>query len=179
MAAILYQKVEVSGLEQQVVLLKQKYLQYFEEIAQVYPLKWNIEKDDTNYLKPNTTMASSKLENDELKIWFFLHHIEAELNYKHSITNYTFFEKVSLIYLEFILLHELKHLQQFCDGLTTEKYKAASNKYEDNPYEKEANEFALELIKADSEDNYELLQYMINGGKFNIYNQNEWNEKIN
>lgn len=33
-----------------------------------YPLKWNIEKGDKNYLKPYTTMASSKQENGELKV---------------------------------------------------------------------------------------------------------------
>lgn len=179
MAAILYQQVDILDLEKQIVALKEKYIHYFKEVEKIYPLKWYIEKDDKNYLTPYTTMASSKLENGELKVWFFLHHIEAELNYKHSITNYSFFKKVSLIYLEFVLLHELRHLQQFCDGLIIEEYKAASTKYANNPYEKEANEFALKVIREDSESNGELLNFILKEGKLNIYNQEEWIQKIN
>lgn len=179
MTAILYQQVDILDLEQQIVALKEKYIHYFNEVEKIYPLKWHIEKDDKNYSAPYTTMASSKLENSELKVWFFLHHIKVELNYKHDITNYSFFKKVSLIYLEFLLLHELQHLHQFCSGLTIEEYKAASIKYEDNSYEKEANEFALEVIQVDSESNYELLNYILNGGKLDIYNQEQWDKKIN
>lgn len=112
-------------------------------------------------------------------MWNFIHHIEAELNYKHSIPNYSFFKKVSLIYLEFVLLHGLKHLHQFCDGFTIEEYKAASTEYADNSYEKEANEFALKVIRADSESNGELLDYILNEGKLDIYNQEHWDGKIN
>lgn len=178
MAAILYQQIDILDIEKQLVSLKEKYIHYFTEVVKTYPLKWHIEKDDKNYSAPYTTMASSKLENGELKVWFFLHHIEAELNYKHSITKYDFFKKVSLVYLEFLLLHELRHLNQFCEGLTIEEYNA-SGKYKDNPYEKDANEFALNLIQAESESNYELLKFILNGGKFDIYNEEEWIQKIN
>ncbi|GEM_PF-6244730 len=150
MAALFLQHVDISSLEERLILVKQKYLHHFIELEKTYPVKWHVEKNDTNISKPYEAMACSTLKNKELRIYFLLHHIEAELNQKYKITNLDFLMKVSSIFLEFLLLHELRHLNQFCEGLTIEEYNA-SGKYKDNPYEKDANEFALNLIQAESE----------------------------
>lgn len=178
MTAILYQQVDIVDLEQQLVTLKEKYINYFNEVEKTYPLKWHIEKDDKNYYKPYTTMACTKLEESGLNICFLLHHIQAELNQKHAMTNYNLIIKVSSVFLEFLLLHELCHLNQFCEGLTIEEYNAIG-KYSDNPYEKEANEFALKMIKTESESNYILINFILDSGKLDIHNQEKWIQKIN
>lgn len=177
MAGIQYVDVNMNDLMIPLKLLKKKYAKEIGEIENIYPIEWYFEVDCLKFWVANTTLAFSDLEKGSLKICFCLQHISDEINHKHSLTNRELLNIVTETFLEFLFLHELKHLNQFCNGMTKEDYKKAG-KYKDNRFEKEANEYAANMIKSQSDQSYELLTFILNGGKFRRDNEMDWLRKL-
>lgn len=67
----------------------------------------------------------------------------------HRTYNLMLIEEIAKLFIEFIVLHELKHVKQFNNSLTYEEYEKQS--YEDNKYEEEANEYALNELNSRGE----------------------------
>ena len=125
---------------------------------------------------PSTTLAFTHLGDQQLTICFFLHNIEKEINSKHIITDNTLLNDVSEYFVEFLFLHELKHMYQFCEGLTLKDYKKLGT-YKSNPFEEQANSFALETMKAERPYKYDLLHFILNNGHINHYNETHWQQR--
>ncbi|WP_186321174.1 hypothetical protein [Lysinibacillus fusiformis] len=66
--------------------------------------------------------------------------------------------EIAECFAEFIVFHELKHVMQYRSGMIYEQYR--KQKYEENSYEKEANVYALEEIKAKGKYFEWLLQFV-------------------
>lgn len=62
----------------------------------------------------------------------------------HRTYNKMLIEEIAKLFIEFIVLHELKHVYQFNKELTYKEYKRQS--YENNAYERDANNFALKEL---------------------------------
>lgn len=67
----------------------------------------------------------------------------------HRTYKQTLIEDIAKLFIEFVVLHELKHVEQFNGGLTYKKYD--KQPYEDNVYEKEANDYALSELNSRDE----------------------------
>ncbi|MER2191543.1 MAG: hypothetical protein ABS951_11350 [Solibacillus sp.] len=155
--------------------LQQKYEQQLSEIEQFYPINWYMEINNHQIWAPSTTLAFTHLGKRQLSVCFLLHHIEKEINTKHSITNPLLLKNVSECFVEFLFLHELKHMQQFCNGLTLKQYKKLGS-YKTNPHEEQATQFALETMKLAHPEKFELLQFILNKGKINHLNESKWQQ---
>lgn len=97
---------------------------------------------------------------------------------EHRTYNQVLIEEVAKLFIEFIVLHELKHVEQFNNGLTYKEYEQQS--YEESEYEKEANEYALNELNARDEYTKWLLRLVPWERKFkNFINpENENREEI-
>ena len=127
--------------------------------------------DTFNYL------AFTHLGNQQLSVCFLLHNIQKNINSTHSITDSKLLQYVTESFVEFLFLHELKHMMQFCEGLTLKEYKALGS-YKSNPIENQANSFALETIKAEDPKKFELLQFILDDGHINLYNETKWQHNL-
>jgi hypothetical protein len=92
--------------------------------------------------------ASAVLNAHETEIEavaFFTESISEEINGGFSkILNTSMFSEIAKIYVAFVLIHELVHVQQIKNGMTLEEYRRTS--YENNQFEREANEKAMEIL---------------------------------
>jgi len=168
-------RVESSDTELNVLLtfLQQKYASQLAEIERHFPIKWYIESNCYRIWAPSTTLAFTHLGDQQLSICFLLHNIKKEIHTKHNITDKTLLKHVTECFVEFLFLHELKHMYQFCEGLTLKDYKKKGS-YKSNPFEVQANQFALETIKDEDPFRYNLLHFLIDDGKINHTNEQEW-----
>ncbi|MDA2705023.1 hypothetical protein PDR95_25510 [Bacillus cereus] len=76
---------------------------------------------------------------------FFTEGISRDINIRFSkIANLSIFKEVERMYVMFVFIHELVHIQQFKNGMTMEEYN--ETEYKINKFEKEANDKAEEYL---------------------------------
>lgn len=81
---------------------------------------------------------------------FFTEGISRDINIRFSkIANLSIFKEVERMYVMFVFIHELVHIQQFKNGMTMEEY--LKTEYEKNEFEKEANDKAEEYLSRSGE----------------------------
>ncbi|HFK1710214.1 hypothetical protein [Bacillus sp. RC92] len=97
--------------------------------------------------------ASAIPNKDESQIEtvvFFTESISRDINIRFpKITNLSMFKEVERMYVMFVFIHELVHIQQFKNGMTMEAY--VKIEYEKNEFEKEANDKAEEYLSRSGE----------------------------
>jgi len=152
--------------------LQEKYANQLAEIEQHYPIQWYIETNSYRIWAPSTTLAFTHLGDQQLSVCSLLHNIKREIDSKDLDTDPTFLKEVTECFVEFLFLHELKHMYQFCEGLTLEDYKKKGS-YKSNPYEKQANRFAFEMIKAEQPSKFDLVQLVLSNEQIMRYNEME------
>ncbi|WP_312123694.1 hypothetical protein [Lysinibacillus boronitolerans] len=177
MAGMTYLNVSLEELQIELEHLIVKHQGIINRIEEKCKINFNFEVNGLNIYKPYDTMACAGRDNEELEVFFLLHHIQPYLNGIVTTRYERLKRKAMTVFLEFILLHELKHLDQFCRGMTMEEYKEIHS-YKDNPYEIEANSFAMNEIEEDSKSNGDLIKFLL-GNNINNKNEDEWIQKIN
>lgn len=97
--------------------------------------------------------ASAILNEDGSQIRevvFFTESISNDINNTFSrITIPSMFYKIVKVYVKFILIHELVHVQQIKNGMKMEEYR--KTEYEDNEFERQANMKAVEILSKEGE----------------------------
>lgn len=94
------------------------------------------------------------------KVVFFTESISDEINRGFSrVMNSAIFSEIVRIYVKFVLIHELVHVQQFKKGMSMVEY--LSNDYESNDYERLANEKAVEILGREGEFQKEVVQMIV------------------
>jgi hypothetical protein len=99
---------------------------------------------------PDEHTLASSVPNSEgtgvEKIIFFSASITDKINryYSKIYNKQPAFMEAAKILIRFAIIHELVHIKQFKNGLTFEQYKQID--YTENPWEREANEVASEII---------------------------------
>lgn len=92
--------------------------------------------------------ASAIPNKDESQIEtvvIFTESISRDINIRFpKITNLSMFKEVERMYVMFVFIHELVHIQQFKNGMTMEEYN--ETEYKINKFEKEANDKAEEYL---------------------------------
>ncbi|HHP5737049.1 MULTISPECIES: hypothetical protein [unclassified Bacillus cereus group] len=101
---------------------------------------------------PEPSIKASAVPNEDKsqieKVVFFSESISNEINSKFSrITVSSIFHEVIRVYIKFLLIHELVHVQQIKNGMTMEEYHRIE--YKNNQFEKEANDKAVEFLSKD------------------------------
>lgn len=167
--------ITTNQLQSFITTLQDIYKEQLAEIERIYPIKWYLEFTNAQFWAPSTTLAFTHLGKKQLSVCFLLHHLENELNTKHAITDSILLNRVMECFVEFLFLHELKHMQQFCEGITLAQYKKMGS-YKTNPLEQQATIFALEMMHKSHPETSELLQFLLNKGKINHKNEARWRQ---
>lgn len=152
-------------------------------IAQSCELSYQFEKiaiDEDGYANDKVFGRTivEKGTSDVDRLEFYLSNIVKVLN-SHKIYEQAFLDEIAKCFTEFIVLHELKHVEQFRKGMIYEEY--CKQQYEENVYEKEANEYALNIIRAKGDYFDWLLQFVPwkSKGAVLIYDENREEIQLN
>ncbi|KAA0805440.1 hypothetical protein [Bacillus sp. AY2-1] len=94
------------------------------------------------------------------KVIFFTESIGIAINhYFGRVPQSPMFNEIVNIYIKFVVIHELVHVQQFKNGLTMEKYNSST--YDDSEEEEEANKKAEELLTSEGSFQREVAKFII------------------
>ena len=146
---------KVEMLEKIIIKVQQDYNTKIKEILEIQDVDYKIITQDLpresgGYVKERTN--ASAIPNKEAtqieSVIFYTENIRQNINLKFSkFTDKDIFEEIVETYIKYMFIHELVHVSQIKNGMTLEQYRAT--KYEDSPYEKEANDKATEFLKED------------------------------
>lgn len=111
----------------------------------------DVYKDEEHFPEPKVCacIALSETEKKVDRMLFFTHGICNSINSKYSKLHENMFIEVILLEIKYFFIHELVHVKQRKNGMTNEDYKATS--YENSPYEKEANDFAVNHLSSEGD----------------------------
>lgn len=150
--AIIPSKIEIEEVSDILLEELNVYHLFIKERLGIDNVTYSLEVDTfkvSNGYPEEHTLASSILNSegtDVEKIIFFSASITEKINrdYSKVYNKQPAFVEAAKILIRFAIIHELVHIKQFKARLTVEQYKRIH--YTENPWEKEANEVAAEII---------------------------------
>lgn len=110
---------------------------------------------------PDTKSKAISIPNEDKSkvkmIVFFTESMSGDINRRFSrIYDTKMFNEIIKVYVKFILIHELVHVQQIKNGLIMDEY--LSIDYKDREAEKSANEKAVEILSREGKFQAEITQ---------------------
>lgn len=163
-------KVTADYLKCRLALLKHKFnIEHLEFDVSILDFPKDKDGYKINEIIKGSTLIDWTVPKVE-EIIFYTQNISDYMELKFSIIHDSaVFGKVLEIVIEFVLIHELVHVKQVDDGLTIEEYELTI--YEDNKYEKEANEKAAEFLSEEGAFYKEIAEFILHRGK-TVNNEN-------
>ncbi|MEW9181550.1 hypothetical protein AB2553_14155 [Bacillus mycoides] len=143
--------ISSEGIKIEIELLVEKYHLSIKEELDISDIEYLIVIDKIRNINgfPEEDIKASAFTNDEEsqieRIVCFTESISRDINRRFSeVTTSSIFKEVVQMYIMFVFIHELIHVQQFKNGMTMKEYN--ESEYKINRFEKEANDKAEEYL---------------------------------